>query len=36
MLGGFVGWLTGAAVGALWDGGHCSYKPGLQKTSGVM
>lgn len=24
MLGGFVNGLTGAGVGALWDGGHCS------------
>lgn len=24
MLGGFVSGLTGAGVGALWDGGHCS------------
>ena len=23
-LGGFVDGLTGAGVGALWDGGHCS------------
>lgn len=24
VLGGFVNGLTGAGVGALWDGGHCS------------
>lgn len=36
MLGGFVDGLTGAGVGALWDGGHCYCKPGVQKTSAVM
>lgn len=36
MLGGFVDGLTGAGVGALWDGGHCFWKSGVQKTSGVM
>lgn len=36
VLGGFVDGLTGAGVGALWDGGHCSCEPGVKKTSGVM
>lgn len=34
--GGFVDGLTGAGVGVLWDGGHCCWKPGVQKTSAVM
>lgn len=36
MLGGFVDGLTGDGVGVLWEGGHCFWKPGVQKTSGVM
>lgn len=36
MLGGFVDGLTGAGVGALWDGGHCYCKPRVQKTSAIM
>lgn len=36
VLGGFVDGLTGAGVGLLWAGGHCFWKPGLQKTSAVM
>ncbi len=36
MLRGFVDGLTGAGIGVLWDGGHCSCESGVQKTSGVM
>lgn len=31
VLGGFVDGLTGAGVGALWDGGHCSCEPRSRK-----
>lgn len=30
VLGGFVDGLTGACVGALWDGGHCSCEPRVE------
>lgn len=30
MLGGFVDGLTGGGVWALWDGGHCSCKLGVE------
>lgn len=30
VLGGFVDGLTGAGVGALWDGGHCSCEPWVE------
>lgn len=36
VLGGFVDGLTGSGVGVLWDGAHCFWKPGLQKTSAVV
>lgn len=35
MLGGFVNGLTGAGVGALWDGGHCFCEHG-EKSLGVV
>lgn len=30
VLGGFIDGLTGAGVGALWDGGHCSCELGYR------